>query len=101
LAVVLDRLGRPKEAAEELRRVVHARPGFVDARYLLGKVLLAAGAADEAALHLEAAVRLSPEKSAAHFQLAQAYQKLGRGDQAERELASYRELKEKGREEKP
>ena len=56
------------------------------ARYLVGKILLAQGAAGEAVEHLEAAVRLAPKDANIHYQLAQAYQKLGRLDEAQKEF---------------
>jgi Flp pilus assembly protein TadD len=78
-----------------LRRVVESRPQQPGAQYLLGKVLLAQGVADEAALHLEAAVKASPDDASAHYQLGRAYQKLGQAARAEQEFERFRELKEK------
>ncbi len=66
-----------------------------DARYLLGKILLSQGAAAEAAEHLEAAARLSPEDANVRYQLGQAYQKLGRREQAEKEFEAFQALKAK------
>ena len=43
LAVVLDSQQRPEEAIPLLRGVLQAKPDFTDARYLLGKILLAQG----------------------------------------------------------
>ena len=74
-----------------------AAPQFADGRYLLGKMLLAGGHAAEAAIHLEAAARIAPDDANIHYQLARAYEKLGRGELAEKEFASYRGLKDKQR----
>ena len=60
-----------------LRAVLQEQPEFGDARYLLGKILLASGEPDRAVPHLEAAVRLAPEDATYHYQLAQAYQRSG------------------------
>ena len=89
--------GELDQAIEVLRPLVRARPDFADARYLLGKVLLAKGAATEAVEELRAAARLSPEDANVYYQLGQAYQKLGQPDLAEQQFARFRELKEKRR----
>ena len=97
LATALDLDGRQDEALVEVRTVLRSKPDFADARYLVGKILLARGAADEAAAHLEVASRLAPEDANVHYQLACAYEKLGREERSEQELARYRELKDKQR----
>jgi tetratricopeptide (TPR) repeat protein len=97
LAAVLEAQQRPDEALPLLRAVLAAKPSFADARYLLGKILLAQGDVEGAIPQLEAAVRLSPEDAYGHYQLARAYQKAGRTEPAEKELAVYREIKEKRR----
>ena len=51
----------------------------------------------EALEHLEAAVRLAPEDPNIHYQLGQAYQKLGRADRAQEQFETFRQLKEKRR----
>jgi tetratricopeptide (TPR) repeat protein len=105
LATVLDLDGRSEEALVVLRRLLRVKPGFADARYLAGKILLAQGAAretvprliEEAIEQLEAAARIAPEDANIHYQLGQAYQKLGRAEAAERAFAVYRQLKDKRR----
>jgi predicted Zn-dependent protease len=52
----------------------------------------------EALEHLEAAARLTPDAANVRYQLAQAYLKAGRTEQAARELDAYRQLKDKQRE---
>jgi cytochrome c-type biogenesis protein CcmH/NrfG len=78
--------------------VIAARPGHANARYLLGKILLTQGHAADAVAQLEAAVRVSPESANVHYQLAQAYTKAGRADDAAREFDRYQQLKAKQRE---
>ena len=73
------------------------KPDFADGRYLFGKVLLAKGAAAEAVEELRAAVRLAPDDANAHYQLGQAYQKLGQSDLAEQHFALFKQLKDKRR----
>jgi len=95
LAIVLDSAQKPDEAIPLLRAVLKAKPDRADARYLLGKILLAQGAATEAAEHLEAAARLAPEDASIRYQLGQAYQKLGRTELAEQQFEIFRTLKAK------
>jgi Flp pilus assembly protein TadD len=91
---VLDLEGSFDQAVALLRPLLKAKPDFADARYLLGKILLSKGHAREAAEQLEAAARLAPEDANTHYQLGQAYQRLGRSDLAEQEFALFRKLKD-------
>src|SRR4029453_5626236 len=93
LAIVLESAQHPDEARSLLREVLKAKPDLADARYLLGKILLGQGAASEAAVELEAAAKLNPDDPAVHYQLRQAYQKLGRTDAAQQQFERFRELK--------
>lgn len=97
LATALDLQGKPDEAIPLLRSALDRKPDFADARYLLGKILVAKGDAGEAAEHLEAAARIAPEDANIHFQLAQAYRKLGRQELAAKEFQIYQQIKDKRR----
>ena len=101
LATVLDLLGRQEDALSELRMVLKARPELAAARYLRGKILLSRGAPADAATQLEIAARLTPEDANIHYQLARAYEQLGRTDLARQELATYQQLKERRRAKTP
>ena len=78
-------------------RHASSQPETADARYLLGKILLAQGAATEAVEHLEAAARLAPEDASIRYQLGQAYQKLGRTELAQQQFEAFQKLKDKSR----
>jgi tetratricopeptide (TPR) repeat protein len=97
LALVLDAQERPDEALRLVRGILAARPDAADARYLAGKILLAKGSPAEAALHLEAAARLTPEDAMVHNQLGQAYQRLGRTELAQQQFEIFQTLKDKSR----
>ncbi len=81
-----------------LQSVIEAHPEHAQAQYQMGKVLLDQGQMDEAVQHLEAAAKLDPGKDYIHYQLQTVYRKIGRKDDADRELALYRDIKEKKRE---
>jgi tetratricopeptide (TPR) repeat protein len=99
LATVLDLDGHQDEALAELRTVLRATPDYADARYLHGKILLARGDPAGAAAALEIAVRLAPDEANVHYQLAQAYQKLGKTEQAQEQFQAYQRLKDQRRKE--
>jgi protein O-GlcNAc transferase len=77
--------------------VLAVKPNYAHARYLFGKILLARGQAQEALVHLEAAVKLAPGDANVHYQLGQAYQRLGRTEQAAEAFEAYKRLKDKVR----
>jgi len=68
----------------------HASP---EANYQLGELALKQGHSTEALAHLESAVKLAPKDTRIHFALAQAYRRLGRKDEASKEMNLYQELK--------
>jgi tetratricopeptide (TPR) repeat protein len=83
------------EAIERFGRAAKLDPGFVEALIGLGKSLVSANRAEEAVAPLEAAVKLAPDNPVAHYQLSFAYRRLGREEEAKKELALYRETHEK------
>jgi tetratricopeptide (TPR) repeat protein len=87
-----------EKAAALFREVVAANPEDAQAQYQLGKMLLDDGKAKEAVPYLEEAARLSPKTDYVHYQLQAAYRKEARIADAEREMALYKELKAKNRE---
>jgi Flp pilus assembly protein TadD len=66
----------------------------VEARVALGKTLTNLGRADDALQQLSEAVRLDPQNEVAHYRLAQAYRKLGRTEEAAREMATFKKLQD-------
>jgi len=77
--------------------VLKMRPDYGSARYLLGKILLAQGNAAEAAAQLEISAKLSPDDANVHYQLGQAYQRLGKAELASKEFDVFQALKNKRR----
>ena len=84
---------RRDQAASLFVEVVTTHPEHADAQYQLGKILLDEKKVKEAIPHLEAAVRLSPRTDYMHYQLQAAYRMDSRIQDADRELALYKEIK--------
>jgi tetratricopeptide (TPR) repeat protein len=68
-------------------------PTLAEPQSRLGELALRRGQTTLALVHLENAVRISPESARAHFALARAYRRAGRVREAARETALYEELK--------
>ncbi len=85
---------KPEEALRHYQRALALQPGFVDAQIAAGKALTSLGQPSEALQHLQAAIALDPQNEVAHYRLAQAYKRLGRAHDADRELATFRQLRD-------
>ncbi len=80
-------------AAQHYLRALQLRPDLVDAHLALGKIL--SGRSDaEAFEHFREAARLDPGNEVAHYRLSQAYRKAGKNEEADREQAIFKRLKE-------
>ena len=75
------------EASTYLERATTIRPDDLTARKLLASLRLQTGQVDEAVAMLEAIAKEAPELVEAHVQLATAYNRLKRKDDADRERA--------------
>ena len=62
---------------------------MAESHYQLGNLALGSDKTQEALQHLEAAAKLSPKNSKTHFALARLYRRLGRAEDASKELALY------------
>ena len=70
-------------------------PTFGDAYLGLGVSLISSKQFPEAVPPLETAVKLEPRNPAAHYNLAMAYNRSGRKQDADREFAIHRQMTEK------
>jgi len=73
-------------------KAVTADPGDFAAHKALGQVMLEQGDVPGAIQQLEIGVKIAPDSPVMHFQLAKAYQKAGRTEEAERERAEFTRL---------
>jgi protein O-GlcNAc transferase len=86
LGEALRRVGRLREAVEELLRAVALKPDFAEAFHNLGITLLQAGDADAGVAHLARAVDRKPDVPAFHERLAEALRDRGEHQAAEMHL---------------
>jgi tetratricopeptide (TPR) repeat protein len=83
------------EAIEHFSRATKIDAGFANAFLGLGLSLISAERYQEAVLPLETAVKLQPENPTGHYQLAIAYNHVGRREDAKREAELQKETAEK------
>lgn len=98
LGSVLFHRGQVKEAVFELERANKLEPNIPETLLELGKALIAAGDPKGALDYLQQLLKHnegSRLSEAAHFQLAGAYRKLGKQEEAAREMRLFQELRAK------
>jgi len=83
-------------AVSLLTKALALDEGLAVAHFELGNLALSKGQLAQAVTQLEAAAKLSPTDSRAHYALSRAYRRLGRVDDADRELKIFQSLKGKG-----
>ena len=83
------------EAIAHFTRATKLDATFGDAYLGLGVSLISSKQFPEAVAPLETAVKLEPRNPAAHYNLAMAYNRSGRKQDADREFAIHRQMTEK------
>jgi tetratricopeptide (TPR) repeat protein len=97
LAFILLSQQQTDRGTKLLREVIRLKPDYADARFELGKTLLQQGDVTGAIENLEVAVRLGPDKPHLYYQLCRAYQTAGRSVDSQKCLETFRQLKDKAR----
>jgi tetratricopeptide (TPR) repeat protein len=97
LAFSLIQIQEKDEAQNLLREVIQEDPKYADAYYELGKLQLEQGDSKGAVVSLESGAKVNPQADYIHYQLAMAYRRESRKDDAERELKLYQTLKDRRR----
>ena len=87
MGAALAQLGQFPQAIERLHSAIELQPDWTWAHYAMGASLLKSGDYKTAVVHLEIVSSRLPDFADAHSLLAQAYEHLGRTDDARRELA--------------
>jgi predicted Zn-dependent protease len=85
MGAALARQQQYPQAIEYLRRAIEVQPDSTWAHYEMGGSLLKTGDYKTALIHLEIASSRLPDFAQAHSLLAQAYEHLGRAEDAKRE----------------
>jgi choline-sulfatase len=85
LGAALARKGQYAEAVKHLHKAVELQPDSGWAHYEIGVTMLRTGDFKTAIVHLEIAAGRLPAFAAAHLSLAEAYEHVGRADEAKRE----------------
>lgn len=85
------------EGIRELERALEINPDIYEGRIELGKGLITKGRSAEALPHLQRASELAPGNPEPHYQLALAYRRLGRREDAAREDAIVKTIHEQRR----
>ncbi len=83
------------EAIKHFERASKIAPRFHQALIGLGKSLIAAGRPAEALAPLEKAASVAPDEPVAHYQLSFAYRRVGRGAEAEKQMAIFRDIQKR------
>jgi tetratricopeptide (TPR) repeat protein len=91
-AVTLQFMGRLPEGEADLREALKVDPQFAAAHYRLGNVLEDEGLVEAAVPELLEAARLDESYAEPHMALARLYKRLGRKEDAEREVQVYLRL---------
>lgn len=97
LAFSLIQVQQKEEAQQLLKQVVDQDPKYSDAYYELGKLQLEQGDVKAAIASFETGSKLSPDSDYIHYQLAMAYRRDSRTEDAEREIKTYQALKNRHR----
>jgi tetratricopeptide (TPR) repeat protein len=88
-------MGQLDKSERLARRAMVLEPKNYAPHNILGRILMQTGHEAQGIEELQTAVRLAPSVPAAHFNLAQAYQKTGKSMAAAREFAEFKELNRK------
>lgn len=86
--------GNSAQAQEEYTKAVALQPADAEAKLGLAKVLLEINQTDRALALLEETVQLEPTNAVAHYRLGTLYRKLGRANDAKREIELYKKYKD-------
>jgi len=94
LAEIDEQAGNIDRSYAEYTKAVELQPGDADAKLGLAKILIEMNQSDKALALLEESVRLEPTNPTTHYRLGSLYRKMGRVEDAKREIDLYRKLKD-------
>ena len=94
LAEIDAQKGNLQKAYQEYTKAVELQPADADAKLGLAKALIEMNQTDKALVLLEKTVELEPTNATAHYRLGTLYRKLGRVEEAKKEIELYKKLKD-------
>jgi tetratricopeptide (TPR) repeat protein len=94
LAEIAAQMGNVQQAYEGYSRAVELQPSDADAKLGLAKTLIDMNQTRRAVTLLEDTVRLEPTNAVAHYRLGTLYRKMGRTEDALREVDLYKKYKD-------
>jgi tetratricopeptide (TPR) repeat protein len=94
LGEIASHAGDTASAIDHYKRATTLDSGFAEAYVGLGSALVAEKRYAEAVPPLETAVKLTPDDPMAHYNLATAFSRVGRKEEADREFAIHRKMQE-------
>ncbi len=94
LAEIAEAKGDTQQAFDDYSKAIALQPGDASAKLGLAKVLIEMDQQDKALPLLEASAQLEPTNATVHYRLATLYRKMGRVDDAKREVELYQKYKE-------
>ena len=94
LAEIAAQNGDVQQSYQDYSKAVTLQPADADAKLGLAKILIEMNQGDKALPLLEASVQLEPTNSTAHYRLSTLYRKMGRTEDARRELELYKKYKD-------
>jgi Tfp pilus assembly protein PilF len=94
LAEIAETRGDTKQAFDDYSKAVMLRPGDANAQLGLAKALIEMNQQGRALPLLELSAQLEPTNATVHYRLATLYRKMGRLDDAKREVELYQKYKD-------
>jgi tetratricopeptide (TPR) repeat protein len=94
LAEIDAQKGNVQQSYEQYAKAVQLQPADADAKLGLAKSLIEMNQTDKALKLLEETVQLEPTNATAHFRLGTLYRKVGRAEDAKREMELYKKYKD-------
>jgi tetratricopeptide (TPR) repeat protein len=94
LAELAEEQGEPEQAFRDYSKASELEPSDAVAKVGLAKILIARNEGDKALPLLEDAVRIDPTIPTAHYLLGTLYRKMGRADDARRQVELYKQYED-------
>ena len=98
IGILLEQLGKPDEAAEQWKKAIAANPKSTDGYYNLGAYYFNREEYENAFTLWQKLVEMTPKDPWAHWRLAAALGRMGKREEAEKEIKIFNSLlpKEEG-----